>query len=126
MKKRGKIFIALIVYILVAGYAAYFIIERNLNGLNEVVIAPIDFSTVEDGVYQGKYSAFPVSVKVEVSVADNRITKIDIIEHNNGQGGEAEAIIDEVIRLQSLKVDVISGATYSSQVIKLAIADAFK
>lgn len=126
MKKRGKIFIALIVFILVAGYAAYFITERNLNGLNEVVITPIDFSTVEDGVYQGKYSAFPVSVTVDVSVIDHRVTSIKIIEHNNGQGGDAEAIVDEVIRLQSLDVDVISGATYSSQVIKLAIADAFK
>lgn len=126
MKKRGKIFIALIVFILVASYAAYFIIERNLKGLEEVKITPVDLSLIKDGDYQGKYSAFPVSVKVEVSVADHRITKIDIIEHNNGQGGEAEAIVDEVIRLQSLDVDVISGATYSSQVIKLAIADAFK
>jgi uncharacterized protein with FMN-binding domain len=126
VKKRGKIFIALIVFVFVTGYAAYFIIERNLNGLDEVVITPIDFSTVEDGEYQGKYSAFPVSVTVDVSVIDHRITKIKIIEHNNGQGGDAEAIIEEIIRVQSLDVDVISGATYSSQVIKLAIADAFK
>jgi uncharacterized protein with FMN-binding domain len=114
------------VFVFVTGYAAYFIIERNLNGLDEVVITPIDFSTVEDGEYQGKYSAFPVSVTVDVSVIDHRITKIKIIEHNNGQGGDAEAIIEEIIRVQSLDVDVISGATYSSQVIKLAIADAFK
>lgn len=126
MKNRGKFLIVLIVFILVVGYAAYFIIERNLEGLEEVKITPVDLSLIKDGEYQGKYSAFPVSVTVEVSVIDHRITKIDILEHNNGQGKEAEVIVAEVIRMQSLDVDVISGATYSSQVIKLAIADAFK
>ena len=126
MKNRGKFLIVLIVFILVAGYAAYFMVERNLKGLEEVKITPIDLSLISDGEYRGKYSAFPVSVTLEVSVIDHRITKIDIIEHNNGQGGDAEVIVEEVIRLQSLDVDVISGATYSSQVIKLAIADAFK
>lgn len=126
MKKRGKFLIVLIVFILVVGYTAYIIIERNLKGLEEVKITPVDLSLIKDGEYQGKYSAFPVSVTVEVSVIDHRITKIDILEHNNGQGKEAEVIVAEVIRLQSLDVDVISGATYSSQVIKLAIADAFK
>ncbi|MDP2813658.1 MAG: FMN-binding protein [Erysipelotrichaceae bacterium] len=126
MKKRVKTLIVLVVFILVVSYVAYFAIERNLEGLEEVNISPVDLSLIKDGDYQGKYSAFPVSVMVEVSVVDHRITKIDIIKHNNGQGGDAEAIVDEVIRLQSLDVDVISGATYSSQVIKLAIADAFK
>ena len=126
MKKRGKIFVSLLVFVLLAGYAAYFIVEHNLEGLDEIKITPIDLTLIKDGDYQGKYSAFPVSVTVVVSVTDHRIASIDIIEHNNGQGGEAEAIVDEVIRMQSLNVDVISGATYSSQVIKLAIADALK
>lgn len=126
MKKWGKIITVVIVVVLVVGYTAYFIIARNLEALEKVKISPVELSFVEDGEYQGRYSAFPVSVIVEVSVVDHRITKIDIIEHANGQGKDAENLIDEVIRLQSLDVDVIGGATYSSQVIKLAIADAFK
>jgi uncharacterized protein with FMN-binding domain len=126
VKKWGKIFVSLLVFVLFLSYVAYLTIERNLEGLDEVKITPLELSLINDGEYQGKYSAFPVSVTVEVSVVNHRITNIDIIEHNNGQGGKAEVIVDEVIRMQSLDVDVISGATYSSQVIKLAIADALK
>lgn len=125
MKKRGKFITVVIVLVLIIGYVTYFIINRNLKGLKEVKITPLELSLIEDGEYLGKYSAFPVSVIVEVFVKDHRIMSIEIIEHNNGQGKDAEAILDEIIRQQSLDVDVISGATYSSQVIKLAIAEAF-
>ena len=63
---------------------------------------------------------------LEVIVKEKQITEIKIIKHTNGQGGEAEAILDTVIDAQSLQVDVISGATYSSKVILLAIEDALK
>jgi len=40
-----------------------------------------------------------------------------ILEHDNGKGGKAEKIVDDVIKAQSLNVDVVSGATVSSKVI---------
>jgi len=48
-----------------------------------------------------------------------------IIEHFNGRGEKAEAIIPRVIEAQSLDVDVVSGATGSSKAILKAIEDAF-
>jgi uncharacterized protein with FMN-binding domain len=72
----------------------------------------------------GSYSVFPVSVDVEVEVSNHVITSILITKHDNGQGTPAEVIIDDVILAQSIDVDSISGATYSSKVILLAIKDA--
>jgi len=38
-------------------------------------------------------------------------------------GGKAESIVDDVIAKQSLDVDVVTGATYSSSTILKAIED---
>jgi uncharacterized protein with FMN-binding domain len=48
------------------------------------------------------------------------------LEHRNGQGEAAEVIPQMVVDAQSLQVDAISGATFSSKVILLAIEDALK
>ncbi len=86
----------------------------------------IDLSQVADGVYQGAYDSGPVIVDVEVTVKNHAIRGIKLIRHRNGQGAAAEPIIDKVVSAQSIKVDVVSGATMSSNVILLAIEDALK
>ena len=52
------------------------------------------------------------------------ITDITILEHQNGQGDDAVQIISDIIDAQHLNVDLISGASYSSKVILLAVFDA--
>lgn len=126
MKRRIKILLAVLSVFLIISITAYYFIERNLKNLKNTVIDPIELSEVEDGVYIGKYSSIPVSATVQVSVEDHRIISIRIIEHVNGQGSKAESIIDEIVRTQSIDVDVISGATYSSQVIKQAVSKALR
>lgn len=126
MKRWIKVLVAVLSVFLIICITAYFVIERNLKNLKYIVIDPIELSEVEDGIYKGKYSSIPVSATVQVSVVDHKIVSIEIIEHINGQGSKAESIIDEIIRTQSIDVDVISGATYSSQVIKQAISKALR
>ncbi len=65
---------------------------------------------------------------VSVTIADNQIAGIDVVD----SGGESPAILNSVIELfipriiehQSLSVDAISGATASSSGIKTAVANA--
>lgn len=124
MKKALLIVGALI---LVVGIGAGLFIKRSQDELNQLVKTPItdiDLETLADGTYTGSYSAFPVKVTVVVSIEDHRITDIAITQHDNGQGKPAEIILDDVIDAQSIEVDVISGATYSSKVILLAIREA--
>ena len=99
-------------------------VNANLEALKDMEVAKVDLNTVEDGVYSGSYSAFPVSAEVNVTVKDHKITEIDLIKHDNGQGTPAEVIPGRVVEAQSLQVDSVSGATYSSRVILKAIEDA--
>ncbi len=127
MSKVMKIvLIILAVIILLAVVCAIFIsqINKTLEELSDIPLDNVDLSVVPDGIYAGSYNAFPIAVEVEVTVRDNKITAINLIKHRNGQGKSAEAIPEMVVDAQSLKVDAISGATYSSKVILLAIRDA--
>lgn len=124
LKKIGLTIFILVVAI--SAVVAYFIVQinDNLGYLLALEIEDVDISSAADGTYVGEYEVFPVKVIVEVIIASGEITDITIIEHQNGQGGDAEVIVDEVVSAQSIELDSIAGATYSSRVILLAIRDA--
>jgi uncharacterized protein with FMN-binding domain len=82
-----------------------------------IVITMPDLSRVADGTWVGQYTAGPVRVKVSVGVAAGRITSFSILEHRNGRGKTAEALAPLVVERQSIALDAIAGATYSSKVI---------
>jgi uncharacterized protein with FMN-binding domain len=117
-----------IIIVVIAAVSAYFIvkIQDDLDYLSQMPIVDVDLSLVEDGEYIGEYNSFPVEVTLEVTVVNHTIESIVIIRHSNGQGEDAEAIIATVISEQSIDLDAIAGATYSSKVILLAIKDALK
>ncbi len=100
------------------------VIQRNLTKLAQEDIPDVNLAEISDGDYQGSYSVFPVSVIVKVTVENHKIINIELIEHFNGQGTPAEILLDKVEESQSLQVDIISGATYSSKVILKAIENA--
>ena len=110
--------------IIVVVFLLYRRIENNLNALPDLPIANMDFRQVPNGTYTGSYAAFPVRVKVKAIVSDGKLTDLALLEHRNGQGQEAEKILQDVLSSQQLQVDVISGATYSSVVILKAVESA--
>lgn len=127
--KRKTIIIIAIVVALIAGIAitARIVIgniESNLEELKYLKIEEVDLSTIKDGTYSGEYSALPVSAKVRVTVEAHQIKDIELIEHMNGQGSGAEVIPATVVEKQTLQIDTVSGATYSSKVILKAIENA--
>ena len=92
--------------------------------ISTITISSVDLSMVPDGIFTGKCDAFPVAVEVAVVVKDHKITGIDLVKHQNGQGSAAEVILNKVVETQTLEVDFISGATISSKVILKAIENA--
>jgi uncharacterized protein with FMN-binding domain len=99
-------------------------IEASLEQLKNTPISDVDLSQVADGVYAGSCHVFPVTAEVRVTVEDHRISGIELTKHINGRGSEAKVIPGRVVEAQTLAVDVVSGATYSSMVILRAIENA--
>jgi uncharacterized protein with FMN-binding domain len=127
MKKRNKILLsllAIIVLVILASFIAVKAMEANLNLLVQEVIAEVDLSTANDGVFIGNHKVLPVDVEVQVTVKNHVITEVLLVKHFNGQGTAAEVIPDQVVDAQSLQVDAIAGATYSSKIILKAIQSA--
>ncbi len=83
-------------------------------------IKDLPFTELRHGVHLGESLVFPVKVRVKVNILEKRVKSIEILEHFNGQGQKAEAILENIIASQTLGVDGISGATYSSTAIKQA------
>lgn len=79
---------------------------------------------LDDGLYTGEFEKGLVAAEVEVHVRDHAIESIEILRHDNGRGRKAERIVDDIVARQSLQVDIISGATYSSKVILKAVENA--
>jgi uncharacterized protein with FMN-binding domain len=121
MKKVLVIISIIILSIIVIGGIAYNRINKNLQTLEDIKVNTIDLNSLEDGTYQGSYTVFPVKVEVEVEIRNHTIEDIKIIEHDNGKGKAAEEIIETIKERQTIDVDIIAGATYSSRVIQKAI-----
>lgn len=117
--------IAVVVIVIIIGFIA---MSKNMNKAletyNNFNYSDLDLSKVEDGLYNGSEDGGMVKVSVEVTVKDHRITKISILSHDSGKGKPAETITEDIIRHNSPDVDVISGATFSSHVIKVAVYNA--
>ena len=124
--KRKSIIILVVVLLIISAvvFGVYKHVESSLESLKHIEIQDVDMSKIQDGVYNGSYAATLVSVEVSVTVKDHKITDITIVKHSNGQGAPAEVITDSVIKSQTLQVDAVTGATYSSKAILLAIKDA--
>ena len=124
-RKRILIIVILVIAVILVGAMVVMArLEASLKALESMPIAQIDLGTVADGVYAGSYSVLPVSVQVSVTVKSHVITDIRLVKHSNGLGAAAEAIPGKVVEAQSLAVDSVSGATYSSRVILKAIENA--
>jgi len=129
MDKKQKYLIPVAILLLlfiIAISGAKPMIEKNLKNLESLTLENIDLSSIEDGIYEGKYKVFPIAAEANVIVKDHKITEIELVKHDNGKGAAAEVITDMVIEKQTLEIDVITGATYSSKVILKAIENALK
>lgn len=125
-KNKTKLIVLSIVLIVFAFMVILFIniVSELKNGeqtLSEMTFTEIDLSSIKDGTYTGEFKAGLVYVKVKTTIQDKKITDIKLIEHKNGKGSAAESIISDIIAKQTTDVDMISGATISSKVIRKAI-----
>ena len=89
-------------------------------------ISNMDISSVSDGTYVGRADNGFVKAAVSVEVSDGKLKSITILEHDTVLGRPGEKIIDDIVEQQSLEVDAVSSATYSSDTIRKAVENALK
>ncbi len=94
--------------------------------VDKLVVSDVPISMLRDGAYEGEFTTTLVTAKVRVTVAAGRLESVTVLRHRHGPGHGADAIIDRVIAAQSLNVDAVSGATYSSKVVRKAVEIALK
>lgn len=121
--KRGIKIGAIVVLTFSTLLAAAFFAVKFIN-VPDIKVENVNLNDIKDGSYPGEYSAGPVKAIVRVHVTDNRIADIIIEQHKNGLGKKAEKVIDAIKYKQSLDVEVVSGATLSSNVIRKAVEEA--
>ncbi|HZK24577.1 MAG TPA: FMN-binding protein [Oscillospiraceae bacterium] len=119
-----KVLLFFLIALLIVGGGMFFAFWRGIQQINDFVFADVNLANIADGVYQGDVAAGPIQVIVDVIVQDAQIAEIKLIKHDHGKGEAAESIVDEIITQQSLQVDTVSGATYSSRVILKAVESA--
>lgn len=100
---------------------------QQKNKTKKANAGDIDLSKIKDGTYEGQANGYRGLVKVSVTVKDHKITEIKVLSNsddaaffNRASAGVIKSIMDK----QSLKVDVVSGATYSSNGIIKAVKNA--
>ena len=83
----------------------------------------IDSGKVTDGTFQGKHWRGPNRAVVEVTITNGRIENIRLLKHTASWKGKRaeETVIKRIIDKQSTRVDAVTGATSSSDVIMNAI-----
>ena len=121
---RVKWWVIVLAVVLIVPIAIGVYVWQGMKDVNKMTINDVDVAQVADGTYTNRVDTIAIKVLVSVVVENAKITKIEILEHDNGQGSAAEAIVDDVIASQSLAVDSISGATLSSTVILKAVEGA--
>lgn len=71
---------------------------------------------LKDGIYQGAADGYKGTITVSVTVKNGQVTAIDVVSKSDTDRyfDEAKSLLNKIIGQQSLQVDAVSGATFSS------------
>lgn len=88
---------------------------------------PVVSANDTDGVYSGSGTGYRGEITVSVVVSGGLITVIDIQSYQDDREyfeRASDTVAEQIINTQSVEVDAVSGATFSSNGIMEAVADA--
>jgi len=86
---------------------------------------PVQSKKLKDGIFEGSYKHGPNSATVRITIQDQMIQEVELVEHDAWKGHKVDDILPErIVAAQSTRVDAVSGATNSSHVIMNAVQKA--
>lgn len=83
----------------------------------------------KDGSYTGSARGYGGNIVVKITVRKGKMTAIEVVSHAGETESfyeKAKGIISKILSAQSVDVDTVSGATYSSNGIRNAVAEALR
>lgn len=110
--------------VLIAVMMVYALIGKE-DVLN-IKIIDVDTTSIPDGTYIGSYDNYRWSHQVEVTVADQKITGIEPLKIQDGRDDLVQTLTERIIDRQTPNVDVVSGATASSNGFLKAVETALR
>lgn len=99
------------------------------TGEETVSVSDEEPNRYKDGVYNGEADGFGGQITVQVTVENGKIAAVDIVSADKEDGAYltmAKEIIPSILEAQSVQVDTVSGATFSSSGIKNAVGQALE
>ena len=134
MKRKQRACVIIAGVVLAVVLWGFFAVKQMFNYMSKMtddalakqINEKIDMSRVADGTYFGSSDGGMVKVEVEIMVKNHAIDSIKLLKHENGQGKQAETILDQMVRQNTDEVDAVSGATISSKTIRNAVNQALQ
>lgn len=98
-------------------------LREALGGSSDAFDMP---ATLKDGTYTGTSYGYKSYITVQVVVSDGKIASVSIVSEDDDAAymTRARALLSTIVSAQSPNVDVVSGATYSSNGIINAVKQA--
>jgi uncharacterized protein with FMN-binding domain len=127
LKKALRIIAAIIVLLIFVGIIMSSIFMTGLDKGQKVVIGTMNLSSVADGTYEGNYALNRWTNTLKVTVKDHKITDIVVLKDVVFKlDAVSKGVFTEVIRKQSLDIDIQSGATVTTKAYLKSIEAAMK
>lgn len=101
--------------------------EAVIKAVEKALGPKVRAATYNDGTYEATVDAAHGPLSVEVTVADGVISDVVVTEHSETEGLTDPAVTDlptEIVESNSTDVDVVSGATLTSNAVKSAVDEA--
>lgn len=103
------------------------VVEESVSSVSTSIVGAAE--GIVDGNYIGSGEGFKGAVNIEITVANEQITEIKIISHEDDAEWferAEDSIIPNILSEQETEVDSVVGATFSSEGIKSAVYNAIE
>jgi uncharacterized protein with FMN-binding domain len=120
-----KIILSIVVIFVIIAASGFYYISRGLEKGRKLQINDVNLSNLEDGTYNGKYTAGRWTNEVKVTVKDHKIVSIEVLkEVAFPQPDLSKDLINKIIERQKINVDAVSGATVTTKAYEKSIENA--
>lgn len=125
MKKGYKILLGFAGLIILLIISSIFVLMNGMKDVETLKVDELELISLEDGSYFGSFDITRWSNAVEVKIENHRIVEIVVLDDVMiGLEGLSNRLFDNVIRKQSLDVDIETGTSITSKAYLKAIENA--